>query len=189
MLRTNTKCALALACAGLALAGCMPKMTIEEMKAQMPQRPAELDRLDAFAGKWEYTGEATMAMLDEPLKTSGTGESHWEGDNWYLVGRSTFAMEPFGEHQGLETWTYDTHSKKYRSTWVDSMGMTGTGEGTYHADTDTWHMKATSYGPWGKSTMKGWLKFTDPDTMEWEWSEHQGLMKVMEMKGTGKRVE
>lgn len=47
-LRTAT---LALACA--TLTGCMPKMTVEEMKAAMPQRPAELDHLNAFVGQWE----------------------------------------------------------------------------------------------------------------------------------------
>ena len=49
-------------------------------------------------------------------------------------------------------------------------------------------MKATSYGARGKSSLKGWLKFTDPDTMEWWFAEYQGLMKTMEMSGTGHRV-
>lgn len=180
---------LALACLGLGLTGCMPHMTVAQMKEQMPKRPAELDRLNDFVGNWKADGEAKFAMLDEPLKVTGTSQIEWAGDRWYIVGRATMTMEHFGDTQALETWTYDMHDKKFRSTWVDSMGMTGTGEST-RADKDgTWHMTATSYGPWGKSTMTGSMRFTDPNTMEWSWVECQGLMKIMEMKGTSKRVK
>jgi hypothetical protein len=167
----------------------MPRMTIEEMKAQMPKRPAELDRLNAFVGKWQSEGEATFAMLDEPLKITGTSECKWEGDKWYLVGRGVMTMADFPETEGMETWMYDVHAKKYRSTYVDSMGMMGMSETTYNEKTDIWTMTATSYGPWGKSVMKGTLHFTNPDTMEWSMTEHMGFTKIMEMKGTGTRVK
>ncbi|MBU0637638.1 MAG: DUF1579 domain-containing protein [Planctomycetes bacterium] len=189
MSRGTAVCVILVACTLIAAPGCMPKMTIEEMKATMPQRPAELDRLNDFVGKWKYEGEAKMAMLDEPLKTWGTGETTWNDSRWFIEGRSMFNMEHFGESQGLETWTYDIKTKKYRSTWVDSMGMSGTGVATYDEKASKWHMKATSYGPWGKSTMKGWVHFPDPDTMEWWMAEFQGFMKTMEMSGTGKRVQ
>jgi hypothetical protein len=109
----------------LGLTGCMPHMTVAEMKAQMPKRPGELDRLNAFVGKWQMEGEANFAMLDEPVKITGTSESKWEGDKWYVVGRGVMKMADFPETQGMETWTYDIHAKKYRSTFVDSMGMSG----------------------------------------------------------------
>lgn len=189
MSRKNAVCLVLAACAVVVLSGCMPKMTIDEMKAEMPKRPVELDQLNAFVGKWTSEGTATFAMLEEPIKVSGTSEAQWDDSRWFVVSREVYDMEPFGESNGLGTWTYDMKSKKYRSTWVDSMGMTGLGESKYDEKTDTWHMKATSYGPWGKSTLKGWVKFTDADTMDWEMSEHQGLMKVMEMSGTGKRVK
>ena len=48
-------------------------------------------------------------------------------------------------------------------------------------------MRATSHGAWGKSSMKGTAKFIDADTMEWNWTEHMGLTKTMEMSGTSKR--
>jgi hypothetical protein len=182
-------CAILAVFACVALAGCMRKMTIEEMKAKMPERPAELDRLDAFVGKWQSDGEAKFAVLDEPIKISGTSEAEWDDSRWFVVSREVFDMEHFGESNGLGTWTYDIHDKEYRSTWVDSMGMIGLGQSEYDEKTDTWHMEAKSYGPWGKSTMKGWVKFTDEDTMEWWMAEYQGLMKTMEMSGTGKRVE
>jgi hypothetical protein len=170
------------------LTGCMPKMTVEEMKKQIPARPVELDRLDAFVGKWTYTGEARTPMLDEPLQTSGTGETRWDGDKWFTVSHDVMTMEPLGEMKSLSTWTYDVKSKKYRSTWVDSMGMTGMGVGTYDEDSKTWKMKATAHGPHGKTTMKGWVKFEDPDTANWYWAEYMGLMKTMEMTGSSKRI-
>ena len=191
MSRKYLSCAILVACVGILLTGCMPKMTIEEMKAKMPERPAELDKLNAFIGKWQYEGKAHMPMLkdQESLMITGEGEYVWEGDKWYMVGRGDMEMEHFDRSQGLEAWTYDVRDKKYRAIWVESMGMSGIGEVRYDEKANTWHMKATSYGPSGKSTAKGWLKFTDPDTMEWWFAEHQGLMKTAEMSGTAKRVK
>lgn len=174
-------------CALVVLSGCMPKMTIEQMKAEMPKRPAELDRLNAFVGTWDFEGTATMAMLDEPLKSSGWATTEWDGDNWYLVSRGVYSLEGLGEMKAIETWTYDAHSKKYRSTWTDSMGAVGTGQSWYDEKNGTWHMRATSHGAYGKTTMKGSVKLIDDNTMEWTWTEYMGLMKTMEMTGTSKR--
>ena len=80
---------------GLLLTGCMPSMSIEEMKAMMPKRPAELDRLNVFAGTWVGTGEATMMGVDKVLKSTATSEGHWEGDNWYIVVSSVMDMDEF----------------------------------------------------------------------------------------------
>ena len=176
-------------CALLGLTGCMPHMTVAEMKDKMPKRPAELDRLNAFVGKWQGDGEARFTMLDEPLKFTGTSESKWEGDKWYVVGRAVMKMADFPETQALETWTYDINAKKYRSTFVDSMGMTGMGEARYDEQAKTWHMTANSYGPWGQSQMNGTLRFINADTMEWNMTECMGLTKIMDMKGTSKRVK
>ena len=61
MIRRNMTCVLTATClAGLSW-GCMPQMTIEQMRDAMPQRPPELDELNAFVGRWETTGEAHMA--------------------------------------------------------------------------------------------------------------------------------
>ncbi len=171
------------------LTGCAPKMTIEEMKAMKPQRPVELDRLDAFAGTWDSTGEATMCGLDETLKCRATETVRWEGDGWYLVSSGTFTMDEWGDMKGTATWMYDAKAKKYRSTWVDSMGSFAVGESRYDAKKGIWTMKGTSYTPFGKTSTKGWVKFTDPDTMEWEWTEYAmgGLMKTMSMTGTSHR--
>lgn len=189
MLRRFVPSVMLTVCGIVFAGGCMPKMTIEEMKAEMPKRPAELDRLNDFAGTWEFEGTAKFTFLDEALKTTGTSQGKWEGDGWYLVIHNAFNMCELGDMKSIETWTYDTHSKKYRSTWVDSMGSLSTGSTTYDEETRTWKMKARSYGPHGKTTMKGTFKFIDDDTMEWCVTEHAGLMKIVEMSGTGKRRE
>jgi hypothetical protein len=178
---------LAAVCGLAVLSGCMPKMTVQEMKDMMPKRPAELDHLNMWAGSWEFSGEAKMAMLEEPMQTSGESEAAWAGDNWYMISNGVFRMGELGESKGHEVWTYDAKAKKFRSSWADSMGMMGYGEGTYDADTRTWKMKATGYGPWGKSSMKGTAKFINDDTVEFTWAEYSGLTKTMEMTGTSHR--
>ena len=176
--------------AGVVLPGCMPKMSLEEMRSMMPERPAELDKLNAFVGKWETTGKASMAMLEEgSVPVTGEGESKWDSSGWFVVGDFEFSMEGFDPMRGHETWTYDMHSKKFRSTWTDSMGSTGIGWATHNEEDNTWKMKATSHGPHGKTMMTGTLKIVDEDTMEWCMTEHAmgGLMKTMEMCGTSTR--
>ncbi len=189
MLRRSVVCASLVCFSSVVLTGCMPKMTLDDMKAMTHQRPPELDKLNAFAGKWEFEGEATIAGLDEVLKTHGTNEAKWDGDGWFLVSRGTFNMAELGEMTGVETWTYDSHAKRYRSTWVDTMGSIGTGESWHNDKTNTWKMRFTSHGPHGKTTGKGCVKMIDDNTMEWCWAEYAmgGLMKTMEMKGTSRR--
>ena len=133
-------------------------------------------------------GEAKMAGLKEPIKTTGTAEGKWDGNGWILVNRGEFTMEGLEGMVGVENWTYDTHSKVYRSTWVDSMGTVGTGVSRYNEKTGEWRMKAKARGFMGPSTMRGWMKFTDDDTIEWSMSEYfLGIFKVMEMKGVNRR--
>jgi hypothetical protein len=189
MPRRVVSCLVLAVCACAVMTGCMPKMTIAEMKAKMPERPTELDRLDAFTGRWHSDGEVKFAMLDEPIRVSGTSEVEWDDSRWFVVSREAFDMEHFGESNELGTLTYDIKAKKYRATWVDSMGMTGMGTTGYNEKTGTWKMKTMCYSPWGKSTLKGWVKFTDADTMEWWMAKYMGLMKTMEMSGTSKRIQ
>ncbi|MEW6251433.1 MAG: DUF1579 family protein [Planctomycetota bacterium] len=167
----------------------MPKMTIAEMKAQMPPRPVELDRLEAFVGKWESEGTAKFEFLDQPLKMTGNMAVEWSGDRWYLIWREKGTMQEFDPMESMSTWTYDVKAKKYRAAWGGSMGMTGIGDAKYDVDDNVWRMTATSYGPWGKSCMKGTMRFVNPDTMEWSMTEHMGLMKIGEMSGTARRVK
>ena len=175
------------ACACINLTACMPHMTLEQMKEKTPVRPMELDALDAFVGKWDMKAQTKMAMLDEALETTGSSEAHWEGNRRYLVSHNIFNMGGLGEVTGLKTWTYDARSKKFRTTWTDSIGSIGLGEARYDADTRTWRMKTSNRGPHGKTTAKGWVKVIGDDLMEWSWTEYMGVMKIVEITGTSRR--
>lgn len=173
----------------LAAIGCMPKMTVEDFKAMRPQRPQELEMLNAFVGKWQHTGTLKMSMFEDEVKTSGSNEAKWGGDGWYLVDSGTFGMGEMGEMKATSLWAYDAKAKKFRTAWVDSMGGFGTGTVRYNKKTDTWHMTARSQTPHGTMYGKGTTKFVSDDEAEWTWSESAlfGLIKVMDMKGTTKR--
>jgi hypothetical protein len=176
-----------LAAAGLT--GCAPQRTVENMRAARPQRPPELDKLDAFVGRWEVAGEAEMAGLDRPVTFTGANEAHWEGDGWYLVGRGVSSSDEFGETHGMAIWTYDARSKKFRSVSVNSRGAIGTGTAWHDESTDTWQMLATSRGPSGKTLWKGRVRFIDPNTKQEHWTGHAlgGLIKTAETTKTEKR--
>ena len=44
--------------------GCVPTMTIDQMKEMKIERPPELDLLSMFSGKWESTGRARGALQE-----------------------------------------------------------------------------------------------------------------------------
>jgi len=171
------------------LTGCMPKMTIEEMKAMKPDRPAELDRLNVLVGEWEHKGISEFKGLDQPLQSSGTQKIRWEGDKWYLVSENTFTMGELGDMEGMEIWTYDTHSDCFRVVWVGTDGWFSHGRAWYDEGAKQFKIKGTDYSPHGKMSTKGTLTVVDHDTLVWEWegSVMAGLMEVVEMEGTAKR--
>ena len=171
------------------LVSCVPKMTIEDVKGMRPRRPVGLEKLNAFVGRWQWEGEAELPGLDRPLKFTGTNRAKLECDGWCLVSREVGYLEELGETHGLATWAYDARRGKFRTTWADSMGSVGTGTAWYDEKTGTWHMRARSSSLSGKASAKGRVKFTDPETMEWQWTEYgrAGLVKTMELTGTSRR--
>ena len=170
-------------------AGCMPKMTIEDVKSMRPQRPAELGKLNAFVGQWEWEGNATFAGLDRTLCFTGKNEATLGCDGWCLVSREVGHMEELGETHGLATWAYDERCGRFRTTWADSMGSIGTGTAWYDETTDTWQFRTKSSSPFGKASGTGRVKFTDPNTMDWHWTEYAtgGLIKTVDLSGISRR--
>ena len=73
--------------------------------------------------------------------------------------------------------------------WADSMGSVGTGTAWYDDKTDAWHLWASSSSFSGKASAKGQVKFTDPETMEWQWTEYGrgSLVKTLELTGPSRR--
>ncbi len=173
------------------LGGCMPKMTIEQMKEMRPQRPAELDRLNMLVGKWEGTGTCKMAGIEEELTSKGSSVTRWDGDGWYLVSEHVMSMGELGEMKGFEVWSWDAKGKCYRTYWVDNMGGYGYGKAKYDDKCNCFCLKARTYSPWGKARAKGCMTIVDNDTMEGTWQESamMGLIKTMSWTGTMKRVK
>ncbi len=184
MIKTATRLALVALAANLV--GCMPS---EEDFDMMPQRPAGLDQLDQFIGTWEGEMEMHAEGMDAPMTSTGVFTNKWANDNWIMVGHGTMSMEG-NENPMMEVWTWDESIKKFRTSGYYG-SMTGESLAWYDADDGLWRMKGggrnliTGYVTKGKGTMK----MTDPDTMEWTWTEYDttGLIKLMEMKGTHRR--
>jgi hypothetical protein len=172
--------------------GCMPKMTLQEMKAMMEEanpRPAELDKLESFIGEWVGSGEAYFPMSDETVKFTGTQKNTWGGDKWYMIEEFHGEMDIFGSHIGHSLWTWNAKKKRFMTAWVGNDGSVGHGTVKFDEKCNCWCMTAKSRGPMGDSVGEGCITFTDPDTMTWTWSEYDSLKmtKFMEMKGTSKR--
>jgi len=176
-------------CVCVAATGCMPKMTIEEMKAMMPERPAALDKLNMFVGTWSQEGTAKFAAMDEPLKMTARSTVTWEGDGWYLVENATYSMDGFGDMKGMAIWTYDAAHDRFRITYVDSMGGQSTGTATYDEEDKQWRMRVSNETPFGTSVAHATVTFADKDSQKWTWTESTlfGLMKIMDMEATMKR--
>ena len=98
-------------------------------------------------------------------------------------------MGELGEMNGLETRMYDARAGKFRTTWVDSMGGSGTGLAWHNEKTNTWQIRSKMNTAFGKTTGKGEVQLVDANTMEWTWNEYVlgGLIKTMEMTGTSRR--
>ena len=190
MIRRNVVSTWATSLACAVLVGCMPEMTIEQMKEMRPERPVELDRLNMFAGTWEGVGEAEMGGLEEVTKSTSKTTREWACDGWCLVERGTMEFGDMGKMHFMGIWTWDAKSRKYRTSWADDFGSIAYGVAKYDGETRTWTIKAKSKGGMGKTVGKGTFKFVDDDTMEWSWTERAGLFgmfKIVEATGTDKR--
>lgn len=185
-------CAVSLAFVMSACAGCMPTMSVEVMEQMQPQRPVELEKLNMFEGRWEGTGEAKIAGLDEVLSMKGGWQADWECDGWYLVSREEFEMGESGKVKGLGLWTWDPKRNTYRTLWFGAAGAMVDATTTYDEPTRTWTLKFKGDSPAGATAGRGCVKMVGDDTMEWTWDEWPRwdflrLFKSTEMKGTYKR--
>jgi len=171
--------------------GCSQKaMSPADMKP--PPRPAELDKLSMFVGTWSTESEMTMKGSDKPMKGTGTSTSEWACDQRFLMGRMTGNMGDMGTMTGVEMWTWDPGSKKYKQWWFDSFGSAATGEATVDASGRNWTMTWQGKDPAGNATYgKGTCKFVNDKTMEWEFKEWNNSFRwgdpTMHGKGTSKK--
>ena len=155
-----------------------------------PLRPSELDQLNAFVGRWEWEGRGTIADGDQPVGFTGTRESHWEGDGWYLVTHEVGNMEGVGMSRTLIVWWYDARAGKFRTSYVDSMGTSMSGTAEYDQRTATWECRAISRSRAGAASATGHVRFPNPDTMQWDWVEYSrsGRETAVELTGVCRRI-
>ena len=89
----------------------------EPPKFPTPQKEHEL--LKQFVGEWESELEATAGLGQPAMKCKGTMSSRMLGGFWVV---SEINMDMMGmPMKGVQSVGYDSKSKKYVGTWVDSM--------------------------------------------------------------------
>lgn len=172
------------------LPGCMPKMTVEQIAGFVPEKPAELDRLNMFLGEWETTGTIELSVLDEPIATSGRNRAAWTLDGYVLEDNADLNMGPFGRVKGTTHWTYDSAIGKYRMWWFDTLGETSTVVATFDERSQTWRMKAAGQKYGRRTSGRGTIRRVDDNTLEWTWDEASasGLIRFAKMRGTSRRI-
>lgn len=190
MIANRIGCLLMVAAVSSLLTGCAsPKHDMSDMKP--PERAAELDKLDAFAGNWEYTMEMKMEGMEKPETYSGTSYATWECDRRLLVERVEGDMGEMGKFHGLAIYTWDPQDKVFRTFWFDNMGSMHHGTMKYDEATKTWNTKGEgeNLNTGERTRGKGWMKCVDDNTVKWGGTEYDswGWKKKSEMTGTSKR--
>lgn len=130
----------------------------------------------SLAGSWTTKTKSWMEPNKAPTESDGSCEQKMLLDGRFLQQECTGDMmgQPF---TGIGVNGYDNHTKKYVSTWMDSMG---TGiyymEGTASADGKTITQKGQYDDPIeGRMKLRAVTKMVDNNT------------EIFEMYGTGKK--
>ncbi len=148
-------------------------------------------RLASMVGSWTTKTKGWMEPDKPPMEGQGTCEQKMLLDGRYLQQEYTGDMmgEPF---TGINLIGYDNHTKKYVSTWIDSMS---TGiyyfEGTASPDGKTITQESRYDDPVrGPTTWQSITRIVDDNTLEYEMyltSKGGKKEKMMEMTVIRKR--
>lgn len=136
-------------------------------KLGVPGAPHKL--LASLAGTWITRTKAKMEPGKPPMESTGTCEQEMILDGHYLQQKYTGDM--MGDtFTGINLIGYDNHTRKYVSTWVDSMS---TGiyyfEGTASADGKTITQKCSYDDPVrGPLLWRSVTRIVDGNTMKYE---------------------
>jgi len=85
----------------------------------MPQPTAEHKNLLEHVGNWKVACKFYMEPGQPPMETEATEKVEQIGDFWTVSRFQTTMMG--GPFVGSATLGYEPHTKKYVSTWIDSM--------------------------------------------------------------------
>lgn len=187
----RTVYALAAATAGLLL-------TAVGGPAQPPQvevtvvRPAELDLLQPFVGRWQQTGTIRIPGREETVEFRAGTAAGWECDRWFLLERGTFQIGSTQFGQGLAVWTWDPQSRMFRTWQFESPGKVSVGTARYVPEQRRWTLRTSGWSlVTGQSTVgEGTIEMRNDDETHWtwvEWGDAQKQRKLFEMTGTSRR--
>ena len=155
----------------------------------MPERPAELDRLELLAGSWKTTGTVEMLGLKDPLNVDGANTARWSCERRLLIDESHFDMDALGPMTGVSLWTYHPGKKKYLMWWFDSFGESATGSAKFNKKTRTWKIKTRGKNHWCSVVNHGTIRQIDEDTLEWTWVQWDAfhILRYAKMRGISRR--
>ncbi len=161
----------------------MDKEAMMEMwkKLAVPGEPHKL--FASLAGSWTTTTKEWMEPGKPPTESTGTADMKMLLDGRFLYQEYNGQMmgQPFS---GIGIDAYDNMSKKYVTTWMDTMG---TGiflmEGTASPDGKTITLKGSHPEPGGgKMTHRAIWKIVDSNTQTFEMYGAHGKGKEMKMR-------
>jgi hypothetical protein len=149
--------------------------------------PGSQHRLMAsLAGSWTTRTKARTEPGKPPMETTGSCEQKMILDGRYL--QQEYTGDMMGEtFTGINLIGYDNHTRKYVSTWVDSMSTAiYYFEGTASADGKTITQKCSYDDPVrGPLVWRSLTRIVDDNTMEYEmYITPKGGKEVKEMEMT-----
>lgn len=101
-----------------------PAMTAEQIEMMKAGQPSDAHKkLEAFVGKWNYTGKFWMdPSQKKPEVMKGMTENDWVlGGRFIQQHAKGEAAQGMPTFEGIGTTGYDNVKKEYTSTWVDNM--------------------------------------------------------------------
>lgn len=166
----------------------MEEMMEVYKKIATPGAPHKM--LSRLAGSWTIRTKAWMEPDKPPMEGTGICEQKMLFDGRYL--QQKYAGEMMGDpFSGINIMGYDNHTKKYVSTWIDSMS---TGiycfEGTGSEDGKTISQECSYDDPVkGPTVWRSVSRIVDDDTVEYEMyftsqggKEEKGMETIMTRK-------
>jgi hypothetical protein len=106
------------------------------LSGQAPQAPKpgpEHQKLGAFVGNWNFTGEMKPGPMGPGGKMTGSDRVQWIAGN-FAIERGFEGKGPMGTINGLEVIAYDSAKKTYTYQVVDSTGGVSGGTATNNGD-------------------------------------------------------
>jgi hypothetical protein len=163
---------------------CLGTTTIAQ--APQPRKPgAEEKRIEFFAGKWSFTGEAKASPMGPAGKLIGTETCAWATGGFFMVCHSD-GTTPMGPTKGQTIMGYDPVEKTYTYYAVNNHGMQFFVRGQVAGKMWTWNFENKMEG----KVMKGRATITEESPTAYlfklEMSVDGGPMAVVEEGKTTK---